>query len=311
MSISTLRLLFIVVIAVLSQPASAQQLKLGTNPFSVQKSAVLELNSDNQGLLLVRISDTAQINSLLPPDGMIIFFTPTKQLFVRSNNYWRALATTSNIGTLWSTNGNITGGLKHIGSTDNYDLSVITNNIERMRFTTGGYVGIGSSVTPTTTLHVKSGVSNDAGLRLENLTSASTATANASAIGVDAAGKVVKVKAPTYYSGGVGGTAAVEEAPKIWVAELTNSNNVAAGVSTYNFPSNIGFTHIHSIQVTAKSANGVNTAPVALVSSNTLTSVTIRLLESKGTVMVALGVSEGLEPHSETATKIFIRVEGN
>lgn len=311
MSISTLRILFIGIILFVSQQLSAQQLKLGSNPFTVQKSAVLELNSDNQGLLLVRISDTAQINSLLPPDGMIIFFTPTKQLFVRSNGFWRALATTANLSTFWSTSGNTTGGIKHIGSTDNYDISFMTNNVDRMKITTSGYLGIGASVTPTTFLHVKSGISNDAGLRLENLTTASTTTAGASPIGVDATGKVVKVKTPTYYSGGVGGTATVEEAPKVWMAEVTNSNNVAAGVSSYTFPSNVVFTNIYSIQVTAKSANGIATAPLALVSSNTLTSVTVRLLESKNTIMVALGAAEGMEAHAETSTKIFIRVEGN
>lgn len=75
----------------LGNTASSQQLKLGKNPYTVQKSAVLELNSDNQGLLLVRLSDTIAINTLTPPDGMVIFFTPTKQLMVRSNGSWQPL----------------------------------------------------------------------------------------------------------------------------------------------------------------------------------------------------------------------------
>ena len=76
-----------IALLLLGNTAFSQQLKLGKNPYTVQKSAVLELNSDNQGLLLVRISDTTLINSLAPPDGMIIFFTPNKQLLVRSNGY--------------------------------------------------------------------------------------------------------------------------------------------------------------------------------------------------------------------------------
>jgi hypothetical protein len=71
-------------------PAFSQQLKLGLNPYTVQKSALLELNSTNQGLLLARITDTSLINTLSPPDGMVIFFTPTKQLMVRSNGAWQA-----------------------------------------------------------------------------------------------------------------------------------------------------------------------------------------------------------------------------
>ena len=74
--------------------AFSQQLKLGLNPYTVQKSALLELSSTNQGLLLARINDTSLINSLTPPDGMVIFFTPTKQLMVRSNGFWQSFTAT-------------------------------------------------------------------------------------------------------------------------------------------------------------------------------------------------------------------------
>lgn len=53
----------------------AQQLKLGNHPLRNTKSAVLELESTNQGLLLTRIADTNLINAYEPPDGMIIYFT--------------------------------------------------------------------------------------------------------------------------------------------------------------------------------------------------------------------------------------------
>jgi len=79
-----------VALLLFGNPAFSQQLKLGINPYTVQKSALLELNSTNQGLLLARITDTALINSMSPPDGMVIFFTPTKQLMVRSNGAWQA-----------------------------------------------------------------------------------------------------------------------------------------------------------------------------------------------------------------------------
>lgn len=72
--------------------AKAQQLRLGNNPFTVEKSAVLELQSDNQGLLFPRITDTALINSLSPPDGMVIFHSGSRQLLVRTNGYWAVLA---------------------------------------------------------------------------------------------------------------------------------------------------------------------------------------------------------------------------
>ncbi|SEM74246.1 hypothetical protein SAMN04488505_10620 [Chitinophaga rupis] len=75
----------------ISTALQAQQLKLGTTPTVIQKSALLELESTKQGLLLTRISDTlsAPLNTAL--DGTIIYFTPDKSLRVRANGIWQKL----------------------------------------------------------------------------------------------------------------------------------------------------------------------------------------------------------------------------
>lgn len=97
-----------IVCALISKIGFTQQLRLGKNPYTVEKSAVLELVSDNQGLLLPRIADTTSINALNPPDGMIIYYSPSKQLLIRSNGHWKVAAETGSIVT--SLNGN-TGAL--------------------------------------------------------------------------------------------------------------------------------------------------------------------------------------------------------
>ncbi|NSL88227.1 hypothetical protein ECE50_015400 [Chitinophaga sp. Mgbs1] len=68
---------------------NAQQMKLGANPTSLRPSALLELDSKKQALLLPRIIDTNQIAS--PVDGMIIFLESDKTFRVRANNYWTRL----------------------------------------------------------------------------------------------------------------------------------------------------------------------------------------------------------------------------
>src|SRR5258706_9741440 len=88
---SALRVVAVVLLLLLSRSVFAQQLRLGDNPYSVEKSAVLELSSNNQGLLLPRISDTTSINLLNPPDGMVIYFIPDKRLLLRSNGHWKEL----------------------------------------------------------------------------------------------------------------------------------------------------------------------------------------------------------------------------
>lgn len=72
-----------------NQQLAAQQLKLGTNPSLVKQSALLELESKKQALLLSRIADTNQIVS--PVNGMIIYLESDNTFRVRANNYWTKL----------------------------------------------------------------------------------------------------------------------------------------------------------------------------------------------------------------------------
>ncbi|MBO9658053.1 MAG: hypothetical protein J7527_04445 [Chitinophagaceae bacterium] len=181
----------------MSSAAFSQQLRLGKTPLALQKSAILELESNNQGLLLSRISDTTLINSLTPPDGMVIYHTPSAQLMVRSNGAWRSLGTTTAMANYWSQDGNTTGSVKKLGSTDNYALSLITNNTERMRILNNGNIGIGQA-TPNNLLEVNgtntsTGVS---GLRLTNLGTATLAASNTKLLTVNANGDIVVANNP-------------------------------------------------------------------------------------------------------------------
>lgn len=69
----------------------AQQLKLGSNPSVIKKSALLELESGSQGLLLPRISDTTSATIKSSPDGMLIYLTLNNSLTVRSLGKWQSL----------------------------------------------------------------------------------------------------------------------------------------------------------------------------------------------------------------------------
>lgn len=72
-----------------NQQLLAQQLKLGTNPSVIKPSALLELESKKQALLITRIADTALITN--PINGMIIYLESDNSFRVRANNYWTKL----------------------------------------------------------------------------------------------------------------------------------------------------------------------------------------------------------------------------
>lgn len=77
---------------------SQAQVKIGTNPDQIQRSSILELESDTKGLLLPRLSDTIAINALNPLDGMLIYLTkePKQGLYVRKGGVWTFLSGVSN-----------------------------------------------------------------------------------------------------------------------------------------------------------------------------------------------------------------------
>ena len=140
------------------------QLKIGDNPTSIQKSSILELESTRQGLLLPRLTDTVAINSLTPPDGMIIYLTADNSLRIRSNGAWKKLASMADATANWSLTGN-TGtdsANNFIGTLDGKPLTIKTDNAARMIIGSNGNVGIGTT-TPSATLNVNGTV------KLENL----------------------------------------------------------------------------------------------------------------------------------------------
>jgi hypothetical protein len=162
--------------------SAAQQLKLGNNPATINKAAVLELESNSQGLLLTRVTDTTQAPLTTAPDGTILFFKGDGSLRVRSGGAWRkqlvtidttditdfylktrsvinagsgitynsttgtiALSGAASTGGAWLLGGNAVTAAQSLGTTGNFELPFITNNTERMRISSTGSVGIGSS----------------------------------------------------------------------------------------------------------------------------------------------------------------------
>jgi hypothetical protein len=126
----------IVILVLFTATRSYAQLKVGTNPTQIQKSSILELESDKQGFLLPRLTDTTAINALNPPDGMLIYLTPTitdaRGLYMRKNGKWQRLSTDSATLNKWSKDGDMLAGTEKLGSLNAQSLKIITNNLDRL-----------------------------------------------------------------------------------------------------------------------------------------------------------------------------------
>lgn len=138
------------------------QLKIGDNPTSIQKSSILELESTRQGLLLPRLADTAQINLLSPPNGMIIYLTSDNSLRIRSAGSWKKLASMADATANWSLKGNsgTDSATNFIGTLDGKPFTIKTNDSARMVISSTGNIGIGTT-TPTAKLNVNGSVKFD------------------------------------------------------------------------------------------------------------------------------------------------------
>ncbi len=133
-------------------------------------SALLDLknqsdSSSDKGFLLPRVAITNSTqfglagNSLT--EGMMVYNTIAntnnsgKGLYYWDGNNWIYLqGTDSRLN--WLVNGNTNGTIKTLGTQDSFDLPLITNNVERMRITSSGNVGIGTT-TPKARFSVSGG----------------------------------------------------------------------------------------------------------------------------------------------------------
>lgn len=133
--------------------ASFAQLKVGSNPSQINKSSILELESTRQGLLLPRIPGAnltaAPLNAA--PDGMIIYVTDSASLFIRKYGQWQRMSADS--VNSWNITGNagMDSTKNFLGTTDQQPLIFKTGNTERMRFTAGGSITMGTGTVPAGT----------------------------------------------------------------------------------------------------------------------------------------------------------------
>ena len=146
------------------------QLKIGDNPKSINSDAMLEVESSNKGLLLPRIS-LKSVSSPTPlknfTKGMIVFNTSNNNelspglyycdgvTWIRATTELKETPSAPNTNEYWNLNGNNTvSSCNFLGSTNNAALVVKTNNLERLRVTEKGWIGIGTAV-PKAALEIK------------------------------------------------------------------------------------------------------------------------------------------------------------
>ncbi len=150
------------------------QLKVGTNPVIINGNAILELESNNKGILLPRLGLTAT-NNFSPLSafvaGMFVYNTNTAGagvtavspgVYYSDGTQWVKLSASAIGASGWQLAGNsgTNPALNFLGTTDNVPLILKTNNVEAFRITSDGKIGIGQS-SPIATLDINGNLKID------------------------------------------------------------------------------------------------------------------------------------------------------
>lgn len=149
--------LLICIVATMHFAAQAQ-VKIGNNPTSINSASLLEMETTNQGLVLPRVSLTSVSSSSPLPAGLltatVVYNTNSSTtggsgagIYYWDGSKWNFIANTNTTASNWTLTGNsgTSASTNFIGTTDAIDFVARTNNLERLRITSAGNVGIGIS----------------------------------------------------------------------------------------------------------------------------------------------------------------------
>lgn len=136
---------------------TAQNIGINATGATPATSAMLDISSSDKGLLIPRVALTAtnQASPVTSPATSLLVYNivtagtaPNNVVpgyYYWNGSAWAQLLSSSTFNSAWSVTGNagLNPNNNFIGTTDATDLVIKTNNVEKIRVTSGGNVGIG------------------------------------------------------------------------------------------------------------------------------------------------------------------------
>ena len=129
-----------VLLFILASEIVFAQVGIGTT--TPDASAALDINSTTAGILIPRLTQVQKDAIASPAEGLMIYQTDnTAGFYYFDGSSWDFLSQTLT----FQQNGNSFSSTATMGTNDNYDLIMETNNTERIRITNTGKIGISNS----------------------------------------------------------------------------------------------------------------------------------------------------------------------
>lgn len=155
---------FLMIYLIFSVEIISQNIAINSTGAVAHSSAMLDISSVNTGLLIPRVTLTATNNASPvtgPATSLLVFNTATVNDVTPGYYYWSGSAWIrlySGTVSAWNLTGNsgTNPTSNFVGTSDNQDFVIRTNNTERLRVSNDGNVGIGTSG-PWSKLNIKNG----------------------------------------------------------------------------------------------------------------------------------------------------------
>ncbi len=261
---------YVMLLLIMGSISRGQNVGIGTA--TPNASAILELSSANQGFLMTRIGLTGTNDATTiptPATGLLVYNTAiagagatavTPGFYYWDGTRWqRLLNTQSDDWTIFG-NAGTNPTTNFIGTTDARDFVVRTNNVEIMRVTAAGNVGVGTNVPATNVrLHVEGDATftiGIAGLALNTGVYGSATIANGS--GVYGYGANIDAYGVT----GVGGTGRTGvlgyiDGGAIWYSANSGGSFTGANTGVYGRATAAGGDGVWGISATTTGFGGI------------------------------------------------------
>ncbi|MFM6926648.1 MAG: hypothetical protein ACKOU7_14165, partial [Ferruginibacter sp.] len=136
----------------------SQSLAVNADGSIANSSSILDVKSTVKGLLIPRMSKTEKNAIASPATGLTIFQSSPDSIgyYYYNGSAWIWMPGADQLNnTAWRLQGNsgTNPAANFLGTTDNVDLLVRTNNTEKMRVTNTGRIGIGTATSPIGTTY--------------------------------------------------------------------------------------------------------------------------------------------------------------